>query len=81
MEVLQGIVVQRTGSSTWEEACEKFDDLSEKLERFKGTYSINCPLIMKFHTRAFGIIFHRAVVFLIITYSKFHTLSYYFFFT
>ena len=42
MEVLQVLVVQRTGSSTFEEACDKFDDLSEKLERFKGMYSINC---------------------------------------
>ena len=81
MEVLQVLVVQRTGSSTLEVACDKFVDLSEKLEHFKGKYSTNRPLIMKFHTRAFGIIFHRAVVFLTITYSKFHTLSSFFLFT
>ena len=80
MAVFQVLVVQRTVSSTVEEACDKFDDLSEKLERFKGMHSINCLLIMKFQTRAYGIIFHRAVVFLTITYSKFHTLSSSFFF-
>ena len=68
------------GGGAW----DQFDELSEKFERFKGKYFINClvkiPLRKKFHTRAFRIFFFIVLLFSINHLSKIHRLIFYLFY-